>query len=833
MKFFKKLWTVILNLFLLILPVILLSISVYYYGRPIAERFKDFLGNPVTEFISISRHFERQPFPLQLYEHSNQVLHQLSARDELDEESRRQLKDAFFQIHRATIKRMPHADDDDFFDLYEQLLDNPQLDRIYPHPRQLRTLLKEDLERLSHLQDLPFHPAEGIDSYLRPVRPVVETVKEYGQIYGDQYTCQNVYGSDCSVVHDPAVEISSRWIGQYLQTWPELGDRGRQPVDVLAERLEEFIQSYQKLTDEIDHYLKATPWNEHNQLLENHDNFRNNYREDLHRWYSRAVQGALYELESFQATPVNEIKTVFPALKKIEEQIQTSAFTRRLMITEHTGAIRRQAQEHLTELLHDLLAHHRFGPDFEINEEKLEELVTTLEIFPEGTEEINRQRKLLTEIENYHTRLVSALENKDYSALNRLFEQGLEQLDRAQFDGWEIMNKYFLRENLPALSSPQFQPVDREGQDIYVRIIEQVEAINEFLDLEEISAEWREETLLTLRSQRFSQLKSEIIELLEDPRREEIQTVISRLKELITLPELPEALAGQPAKIVLHSSFIEKTVLNSDNIYTNLRDEVDLLEAEKEHFETLVEIIESTRLSREQLLLDFDLQEFASLSYRWLQNFSGSGKLLQLLHNHFVERLENFYEKLADTAVSWTEDTTEKAPPLEDLKFAHDNLKNGLEATSEIEGFSAPYSAGEWLNLLELRERLTNIHRALERVERGGLFRENEPFQRYVTLTNNYHPQTLPGSYRFEYEQRLIGILQEKLIEKAREIEEISRGDWLAGWGGRIRGDNVLEPWIEFLKELEGQIEINTFSRELGNFSRQASEVKQQLEAER
>ena len=818
------------NLLLLLLPAVLLSLSVYYYGRPIAERFKDFLGNPITEFVSISRHFDRQPFPLQLYEHSNQVLGQMAAREELDESSRQQLREAFFRIHRATVSRIPH-DDDDFFELYQELLVNPQLQRFFPHPRQLRSLLNEDLQRLQRLQDLPFHPAEGLDAYLEPVPKVVDTVIEYGQIYGDRYTCRNVYGSDCSAVHEPAVEISSHWIGQYLQTWPELGDRGRRPIEVLAERLEELVVAYGKLSTDIEDYLNATPWTAHQELLENHDNFQNNFREELHRWYSRAVQDSLYETDSFLAAPVDEIKTAFDALQSIEEQIQTSAATRRLLLTENTEAIRRQAAERLTVLLHQLLAHRRFGPDFEVEEDKIDRLVTTLEVFPGGTDQIDRQRELLAEIEEHHSQLVDATEEKQYSNLYSLLEESHNQLSRAEFRGWEIMKNYFLEKYLPELSSPQFQPVHREEQEIYVGIIEQLERINNFLELEQISPEWREETLLALRSQRFSQLKSEIINQLQHPRAEEIQTVISNLEEITALPELPDALAGEPAQIVFHASLIEKITLDSDNIYRNFLEEVELLAIEKDLFDVLEDIVATTNSSAEELLLEVNLEEFAEQSVNWLQNFRGNDQLLQLLHSHYVQLLEDLYARLAGRAVGWTEDTTAEAPSLEELVVAHQNLDEALEVSGAIEGFSSPYSAQNWLNLTALRERLTNILQAIEALERGGLFRENEPFQNFVSLAENYRYRALPSGYRFNYERQLTGIIQEELVEKAREIEDISRGDWFAGWGGRIRGEDVLVPWIDFLHRLEREVEVEVFNRHLEELINRASATKEQLEA--
>ncbi|MGM0380434.1 MAG: hypothetical protein ACQEP7_00430 [bacterium] len=836
MKLLRRFWSVLLNLFLLILPLILLIVSGYYYGQPVAERFKDFLGNPVTEFIAISDHFEQQSFSPRLYKNSNQILHKLSARDKIDENSKQQLRSALFTIHRATVKNVPidseNTEDTGFFSQYKQLLSNPQLKRVFPHPERLTTLLLKDIQRVKKLDNLPFHPAEGIEAYIGPAGLVGETIRDYGQIYGDQYTCQNIYKTECSEIYAPAVEISSRWISQYLQTWPELGDRGRLGLTIFVEQLDKLVEVYSKLNSNIENYLEVAPWNKHKQFLETYDNFQDNFKKDLHRWYSRAVQNVLYQTEKFNSIPPDRINNELAALRTVENKIQNSQAVRPLLITENTGAIRQQAKNHLIQLYHELTAAEKFKSDFKLVEQKIQDLKLTLEAFPGGSQQIKEQQNLLENISETYAQLNSSLENKNYSDLRQLLDRVDEKIESANFSGWKIMIKSFINNSLARLSSPDFQPVDREGQQIYTEIVNKIEEINQIIELDKISEKWKNNTLLALRSQRFSRLKFEIIKLLQSPGPGDIEPVISRLEELTTLSELPEELAGQPEKIAFYSALIEKITLDSEKIYDNFQSNINLFQRQKNNFDRLTEIINTLSVPRRKLLLETNLKQLSNRIHSWLNNFQNNDKLLQLLYSHLLTEMEDTYNKLTATAIDWTVQTKEDARPAEELISIHKNLKNGLEKARDIEGFTATYEPQPWLELLSFRRQLTEIRQAIGALERGGLFGDNQPYQDFISLVGDTNYQSFPEKYQYENEQKLTGLLQKEILDKTKEINKISSGDWLSGWGGRIRGNDILEPWIGFLKTIAQQIDSKPFSRQLNNHIEDSQRLKQQLEEE-
>ncbi|MFP4686942.1 MAG: hypothetical protein ACLFN5_02400 [bacterium] len=833
MKSLWKIWTFMINITLIFLPLVIAGLLIFYYGQPIAGRFRDFLGNPVTEFVGLAENFQQRQPDDELYEHAGRLLSQLAPREELTEKEMQQLRESVFKIHRVTVELVGlenrRGEDTDFFEIYNRFLDNRQLERLFVHSSDLRTNLRRDLKRMQQLTKLPFHPARGLEAYLDSSDTPNIIVRDYGSIYADQYSCRQIFTVKCDNVYSSSTRVAAQQISQYLTSWPQPGRGGDAGIIELNDKLLELSHTYQKLTREINGYLQATPWEQHKDFITTQENFREYFIEDMRLWYKNSIEELEVTPRQFTETAIPDITSQLIAIKEIEETLATKPENQQMLLSEENRAAREKLKTRLLNSYSTLLGKQHFKPQFEISIEKLQGLRETISSFPEGEDFIKQQNQVLDRVKNETETLVQALEEKNYSLLNERLALAHKNLEKNGEIIEEIMISSILSDYLDTFNDPDWLPVDRAGQQEYSRLINRITELGEKLDIDKIDSSWQRKALVAMRSRRFTVLKKEIESILIDGDNALANRLKGKLHELLALQDLPETLIDQPQEIVLNSALSERIHNRENKIYEEFQ---ELFETDND-LKRRWQQVNSTLEVHEQMAPGQTLEEINLRSYvrEYIEVLEATDKqkpLAEIVSDGLISRLEQLLTSLARRGERWLRTTELQEMSYDDLNDIYDNLLAAVNEARQIEGFSFRKDPRRWKNLLTLRELLFETLQRSQDLSAGQLIGENTVYVTFKESLENYSFEPLPDDYDFDQEKQVIRYIQRLVLEKATEIEKEAEGQWLAGWGGRLQGDQVLEPWENFMNELRSGINdtaVRTFLRE---YSEQTLDLRQE-----
>ncbi len=806
MKVLWRIWTFIINITLIFLPLLIVGLLIFYYGRPIANRFGDFLGNPVNEFVSMATEFkQRKPAP-KLYQQAGRLLSQLAPRNELAEEEAEKLRTAVFKIHRGTVEQVgleeENTTDTPVLKAYEHFLNTPQLDRLFVHSDDLRTSLNQDLDRMRQLTNLPFHPARGLKLYIAGADTTNKIIRKYGSIYADQYTCRQVFRQTCGSVYSASTSVASQQIGQYLKSWPQPGRGGDAGIVELNKNLLKLHGVYQMLTRKISGYLQADPWVQYKEFQKMHSSFKENFVADMQLWYKNSISRLQIEPTQFTDSAIPDITPRLLAIKEIEETLKTGPQFQQLLLNNENQKIRRDMENKLRETYSRLLAKQNFEDQFEISRPKFLTLRETISSLPDGTEFITKQENLLRKTELKKEALQTALAAQNYS----LLRQKLRELEQTLQDDANIMDKImltnFLSDSINTFTDPAWLPLDSEGQQNYSQLITHISDLGQRLEIEKINPQWKQNAIISMKSRRFTVLKNKIKSVLTDPGSDLTGELVGKLKELTSLEDLPGPLADKPRIILLNATLLERIQAEESGIHrafsSEFKDDSTLENRWKEIDSTLQIIEEHTPT---EALEKLDLKSFIQEYIQVLSATDDSEPLGELVKQELTSRLEKFLNSLCRQGERWLRAADRRNISLAGVEKRYDNLLGGVEKARQVEKINIQRRPEQWLNLLHLRQQLLKIQKLARDLGQGSLIGENPIYLNFKETLAGYKYRPLPSNYDFPYEKEIIRYTHKTVLEKARIIEKKAQNQWLSGWGGRLRGVDVLEPWENFMSE--------------------------------
>lgn len=811
-KFIRRLWIALLNFLLIILPVVLLSQFLYFYRNPIAERFKNFLGNPVTEIIRTTESLKDQQVTSPRLKELTKFFEQLKKRKEISEADKESLRKALFQTHHALVnqlfatsnpKRLQELDK-----TYKNLLQSSLLDRIFPYPEQVRQELSSDLQRLQPLKNLPSHPAAGIKRYVSHADSVTQSIVTYGKIYGNRVNCQNLYRDECATVYSVSTETAASQLRQYFTTWPNFGAEPHGSIAQFNQEFPRLKNTYSSLGEDIEGYLQTVPWSKHEKLKPAQEKFKQRFVRNLQKSYRKTLDNLNLVPEDFTTSSLSSPADQLKELAQLESKLQSSSRNKNLLITKETRKSRQKLIDELREIYHWLLANIRFDENFQPDETKMKALRNVLRKFPGGEEFLRKEKSALRKIARSYERLNQQAEGQNYRGLRgSLAEIADNKLDPENKLAWTIMIKSFLKNNLTRFTDSTWQPLEDENQQFYIQLIEKVGEVGKRLRMQTIDESWVKETKATLKSRRFTQLKEKIKQQLNRPQFTGAETqLIDQLNKLQRLEDLPSPLAGKPEKIITAAIYCEKIRTGNNTLYRRFNNEINNNSFDQS-WRQLNQIIEfvSTQNPRE-IMREGNLKNFAKQAQKWSGATNGRETLGDLLVKYYRERLQAFLKNLISVFKQQIRAPGETDFSPEELLDANEKIGKALEEIQKLPGFQLQFQRRAYQQLLNLRERLQKLRDLTANLPSGSLFGGNEQYTKFQNLTKTLTIESLPANYQGDYETKLFVKTHNQLISRAQKIHKKSSDDWLAGWGGRLTGREVLQTWINFIKSVNSTV---------------------------
>ncbi len=807
MKFFHKLWTALVNFLLIILPVILLSQLLYFYRNPIANKFKNFLGNPITEIISTTKSLKKQQLTPRRLKQLRNFLDQLESRKEINEADQKRVQKALFQTHHAVVKQLEATarsrQSEALNSAYSNLLETPLLTRIFPYPSRARNELISDFKRLQPLNKLPSHPAAGINKYMQFSDSVAQTIITYGQIYGDQLNCQNMFNARCGQIYSSSVRMAAGHLRQYFVTWPDFGTGNQMNIVRFADNYPGFTKTLDRLGKKIRGYLKAQPWQKQSKLLQAQEKFRQRFINNLQMSYKKVLENLSLVPEDFTTTSFADVTEKLKSLTQLEKRLRQSSRDQALLLTQANRKIRQKLKNNLQEIYHWLTAKIKFDRDFEPGKNKLRALNNVLRALPGGTNFITSENQLIDRIADTFQRLNTLFSQKNYAGLrNKLTELDKEKLENMGKAGWAIMLKSFLTNNRHRFRASDWQPLGDEEQQPYVRLIKQVGKLGEKYQLKQINNNWVQETIATLKSRRFTQLQEKITSRLSNSEIQINSELVQLVGKLDKLEELPPPLTGKPRELMIRAIFCEKIRTGGKELYRQYKAVVESNDFNQRWKELtkIIAFINST--SPLDALRGKQLTEFTNRARTWLNQNGERDRPVNLANKFFRKKLRGFYSELISTFKYQA--LNPKQSKLNTLRLLEiqSRLNKSLAALGRNNGLQFDLDTEKYRHLLRLRQRLASLDSLTEKLSGGSLFGQNEQFSRFEKLTAPIELGDFPAGYTGQFETSKFVRLHNRVVERAQEIRKKSSEDWLSGWGGRITGREILTEWMVFLESL-------------------------------
>lgn len=820
MKALHSLWKMVVNTALIFLPVVILVFFTLQYGQPIIELYRDyFLGDPVRELTTTTRSVEQESGTDVPFNQLQSQFHGIRTLDELNDTDVYEVKQSLVRVHRGVVQQLGSGDirglHQSYSDSYTQLLNNPVIDQVYNRPELLRNRLLGDVERLGVLPDVPSHPARGIDEFWNSGDTVARIVEEYGNLYADSVSCRRIFATGCADVYSPSVDLTAQYFSQYFTSWPEFSRTLNASPDVFRDRIDELYSRFLDLRQRLEGYLRASPWTERIELSEAFQSFQENYQRQLQLWYGQVLSGINLSPNDFYDRQWTEEFTVLSSFREIEGRFRQNQELRRLVLNERNQNLRENLLDHLGTLYSEVTARHHFNRNFDASQDGLDSLRRTLQTLPGGETVFRDRQGLLQEARTLHERLRTARSERNYSGMIKTLRSVQSRLESdTGGEPWNTLTREYLQNTRDTMAQPSWQPTAEEDSEPYRDLVRLYGEIGGMVQVSGLNQDWVDQTLLALKSRRFNQLRHSVRANLDDG---DVRAAGDRLEALRTLDNLPEDLAGQADQVLLQAVIVERLEHGDARLRERFSEYFSSDVQARNRWNQLTDLLE-TEDGSDQPSIQEDPLNYVNRWKDWISSVDESTELGVRIKKRSAERLTRYLEGLFENFRDRIRPTGDDAISSEELLRDLANLREVMKAATELPEYERDYELSSWENVLEVRGSLANLGDLANNLSKGSLWGSNANFQRFEEQSTAFEWKQFPLDYEAQREQELLRGLFRTLRDRARGIDEASQGDWFQGWGGRLTGSEVLDPWETLIRTVRSQSrhpEISSTAKEL------------------
>ncbi len=808
MKLLRRLWAAVVNFLLIILPVVLLSSLLYLYREPIAEQFRDFLGDPVTEAENIVLQIDEQPLSPTRLDELRSFFTQLQAREELSEAERERLRSVIFNLHQSLVSSLsvqPEEEQKEVREGYIHLLSSALIERLFTRHHQVREELGRDWDRVRQVLNLPGHPAQGLNHYLEAAEISHQAVNAYELIYSPRLDCQRLFKVDCDVLFEESVKLAGARVERYFRTLPAPTSGDADSFSEFAQLLPRLITAYSILNDEIAGSLTTAPWERFDDLAEVHLAARERLAGGSRELYATLLEEFEPQVHALADPLAAELETELPALAQIEQTIVENNKAEELLGVTNIEELRASLTEQLGALYYEASLRTHYEQEFEAAQERLEALRKGLASLPGGQLKFESKNQRLAKISQEAELLDKFIKQQDYEGLKTQLIELRENKIADTGRGWEIMVAGFLENNRDIITDVDWQPAENEPRQPYLNLIETVSETATHLELDNFGENWLHETRLALESRRLQQLEADILAILDSPQFSEVTPPLTaKLEELLALDDLPEQLAERPEELLVASIYLEEIRREDSEIYQKFEGKLNRdLAAERNQLNEILNGLQATRAAFNPERLN----EAANLLAEWKKHLP-DGRLAEAALKRLTTELENILNVYLRSFEHFVAAPEETALDEQRLIEVAERLNRTVIELDEAEILKFHFPASAYKNLLELREDINKLQSVAAEITAGGLLRGDRQFQQFKELTEPDEFAPLPDDYDYRWELEKLPRLHELIKQRASEIHEQTSGQWLRGWGGRLTGKEMLEQWKTYLSRLNETTDI-------------------------
>jgi hypothetical protein len=781
------------------------------FGQPLVALYQDyFLGDPVRELVATTQGLVQEPGNDVPYRQLQRQYDGVRTLETVSDTDASNLRQSVVRIHRSVVNRLGSGNlaslNDNFSDSYTRLLNNRLIDNIFSRPDLVRERLKDDLNRLGRLPALPSHPARGLEAFWNSADTAGQIIESYGDIYANQVTCRQILSTHCGAIYDSSVQLSGQYIAQYFLNWPRFSRTLSNTPKQFLDRAPDLYDRYVSFDRNISGYLRAEPWKSLSDLNQGYKEFNSKYRNELQDWYGSMLDQVNLSVADFSARQWSTDFSSLNILRDVERLLERRVSLQELLLSQQNLNRRESVLNQIGGIYARVTARHHFDPNFKASTQGIRSLRETMNVFPGGENLQNRLSARLEEARTLQRSLNTALSRQNFASLLQGLSTLEDHLTTSEVkEPWNTLAKQFLSNSHEKLTNPDWQPTTDEPSEQYREIVQRFGELGRRLEIPELNQEWVDRTLLALKSRRFNQLKHQVkrrVSVLDD--NSNLERIIQNLNEIRSLDNLPEKLSSQIPIIIFQSAVLERLRTND----TRLKDAFSSMIEANARFRTrwnqLSELLNGVRSDDARVTLSDELTSYVNRWGSWVQSIDQSsfGGLVQdqavaVLRGH----LERLFAELRETIENPGEDGTESTQRLSDLE----TLSSALDAASGIPGYERTYSLERWENVVRIRRQLVQLSATTSNLSKGNLWGRNAVYQRYQRLSESFEWQPFPSGYDASVEQELLRTIFQTIRTRSRQIEQAASDDWLPGWGGRITGEQVLEPWLNFIRNLRAQ----------------------------
>jgi hypothetical protein len=685
---------------------------------------------------------------------------------------------------------------------------------------------------LGDLPEVPSHPARGLDVFWQNGDTVARIVEEYGDLYADSVSCRNVFATDCSNVYSESVGLTAQYLSQYFTSWPEFSRTLNSSPDAFRDRIGGLYQQYVDLRQRLEGYLRATPWGDRVELLDAFDSFQKQYERQLQLWYGQVLSEINLTPNDFYERQWTEDFTVLSSFRDIEKRFGENPKLRRLILNERNENLRDNLLDQLGSLYSEVTARHYFDPNFDASQEGLQSLRQTLQTLPGGESVYREKQELLQEAQSLYEQLKRAQPDRNYGSMTRTLNEIQSRLESdTNAEPWNTITREYLQTTRDKMARPAWQPTAEEESEPYRELVRLYGTLGTMVQIPGIGPDWVEQTLLALKSRRFNQLRHAVRKNLDEGN---IETAGDRLKALRALEDLPEDLSGQADQVLLQSSIIERLEQGGSHLRTRFSSYYESHAGARNRWDQLIYLLDSgSEDSSSGPILQGDALNYVNRWKDWVRSVDESTELGKRIKKLSINRLSTYIEGLTQNFRSRVRASGEDAVSSEDLLRDLSDLREVLRAASELSSYQTEYDLSPWENVLEVRGSLVDLKELVENLSQGSLWGSNATYQRYQEQSRNFEWKRFPLNYKAQRERTLLRDVFGEVRDRARSIHEASQKDWFQGWGGRLIGDEVLDPWGTLARTIRSESRHPEISRTIKELLEATNILRREFETNR
>jgi hypothetical protein len=361
------------------------------------------------------------------------------------------------------------------------------------------------------------------------------------------------------------------------------------------------------------------------------------------------------------------------------------------------------------------------------------------------------------------------------------------------------------------MARPDWQPTAEEDSEPYRELVRLYGTLGEMVRISELNQDWVEQTLLALKSRRFNQLRHAVRENLAAGN---IQTAGDRLGALRSLEDLPDDLAGQAGQVLLQAVIVERLEHGEARLRKRFSEYFSANSRARNRWNQLTGLLDGSG----RPTLSGDELNYVNRWKDWISSVDESTELGNQVKELSTERLTKYIDELFESFRERIRGAGDDAVPSEELLRDIADLREALQAAQQLPAYEREYDLSSWENVLEVRGSLAELRRRVDDLSKGSLWNSNSTYQRFEEKSTTFEWKPFLLEYEARRERELLREVFRTIRDRARSIEETSRGDWFQGWGGRLTGLEVLEPWENLIRTVRSESrhpEISSTAKEL------------------